>query len=115
LQMFEVKPPASFRIEPIPPTRRDSATSATESRSASSISCAPSLCLLNLLDTLSTIITQYFCTIFNDQRACSESSREGQTAGRTSDRQHQRPEEICDDEVRQARCEHVQICASCGE
>src|SRR5271157_584637 len=40
-QMPEVYVALSFSIDSIPPTRRDSATRATERSSASSISCAP--------------------------------------------------------------------------
>ena len=57
VQMFEVKLPASFRIEPIPPTSNERATNATERRSASSMSCAAARCLLNLIATVSRIIT----------------------------------------------------------
>jgi len=57
VQMLEVRLLACFRIESTPPTRSESATSATERRSASSMSCAALLFLLKLGTTLSIIIS----------------------------------------------------------
>ena len=57
VQMLEVRPPACFRIESTPPTSSERATSATERRSASSISCAALLFFFNLGSILSIIIS----------------------------------------------------------